>query len=149
MPAISPLLRSSLEVLEHSLWHYFRSDTSTDRRFALLHLDQAVELVLKERIRKFGISIYRRGNKKETIGSWEAYEILEHNGCKVVERADLELLHDDRNEIQHRYSTPSPVTAVFHMENALRFVKRFMRDEFGLELEDYLPKEYVTTVLGK
>ena len=148
MPPISPLLRSAFEVLEHSLYHYFRSDTTLDRKFALLHLDQAIELLLKERVRKFGIRIYK-DNRKETISTWEAYEILTNKGCKIPERADLELLHDDRNEIQHRYSAPSPDTAVFHMENALRFVERFLKDEFSMDIRSVVSMEYITPILGK
>jgi UDP-N-acetylglucosamine 2-epimerase len=149
MPAISPLLRSAFEVLEHSLWHYFRSDTSLDLKFALLHLDQGIELLLKERVRKFGTSIYRKDSKKETISAWEAFEILANKGCGIPERADLELLHDDRNEIQHRYSAVTPEAAVFHMENGLRFVERFLKDEFGLDIRTVLSVEYITPILGK
>ena len=148
MAPISPLLRSAFEVLEHSLYHYFRSETSLDRKFAVLHLDQGVELLLKERVRKFGTSIYLK-NKKETISTWEAFEILANKGCNIPERADLELLHDDRNEIQHRYSTPSPEAAVFHMENALKFVDRFVKDEFGMDIRSVLSVEYITPILGK
>ena len=148
MPPISPLLRSAIEVLEHSLYHYFRSDTSVDRKFALLHLDQAIELLLKERVRKSGTSIYSK-DKKETISTWQAFEILASKGCNIPERADLELLHDDRNEIQHRYSTPSPETAVFHMENGLRFAERFLKDEFAMDIRNVLSIEYVTPILGK
>jgi hypothetical protein len=149
MPPISPLLRSAFEVLEHSLYHYFRSDTSLDRKFALLHLDQGIELLLKERVRKYGTSIYIGGNKKETISSWQAFEILAAKGCNIPEKADLELLHDDRNEIQHRYSTPSPETAVFHMENALRFVERFLKEEFATDVRNVLPLDYIIAILGK
>ncbi len=48
-PAVSPLLRSAFEVLEHGLYHYLRSSTPKDMKFALLHIDQAIELLLKER----------------------------------------------------------------------------------------------------
>lgn len=148
MPRPSPLLRSVIEVLEHSLSHYFRSDTSLDRKFALLHLDQAVELLLKERVRTSGTSIYKQ-DKKETISAWEAYTILAAKGCKIPEKADLELLHEDRNEIQHRYAMPDPQTAVFHMENGLRFVERFLKEEFQIEIREVLSVEYVTQILGK
>jgi hypothetical protein len=52
--ALSPLLRSAFEVLEHGLYHYLRSTTPKDMKFALLHIDQAIELLLKERVRMGG-----------------------------------------------------------------------------------------------
>src|SRR2546422_9709694 len=93
--ALSPLVRSAFEVLEHGLWHFFRSDTTTDMKFALLHIDQAVELLLKEKVRASGKSIYK--NPKETITIWGAYEILTKLGCTIPEKPDLELLHEERN----------------------------------------------------
>src|SRR5438128_7140604 len=90
-PTLSPLLRSAFEVLEHGLWHFLRSDTTTDMKFALLHIDQAIELLLKERVRQGGHSIYK--NPKETITIWGAYDILENTlKCKLPEKPDLELL---------------------------------------------------------
>jgi len=84
-------MRSAFEVLEHGLWHFFRSDTTTDMKFALLHIDQAVELLLKEKVRASGRSIYK--NPKETITIWGAYEILVNDlKCKIPEKPDLELL---------------------------------------------------------
>lgn len=139
---LSPLLRSAFEVLEHGLWHFFRSDTTTDMKFALLHIDQAIELLLKERVRKGGKSIYK--NPKETISIWGAYDILANDlNCPVPERADLELLHEERNSIQHKYANPSPEDAAFHIDNAVRFVRRFVKDELGVALEDHIPAEYL------
>ena len=138
----SPLLRSAIEVLEHGLWHYFRSDTSTDLKFALLHVDQAVELLLKEKVRSAGHSIYK--NPKETISMWGAYDILEKQvGCAIAEKPNLELLHEERNDIQHKYANPSPDDAAFHIDNAMAFINRFMIDELGLDIADFLPSEYV------
>ena len=81
-PKLSPLLRSAFEVLEHGLWHYLRSNTTTDMKFALLHIDQAIELFFKEKIRSAGRSIYK--NPKETITIWGAYQILEELGCNLI-----------------------------------------------------------------
>ncbi|MBI4918101.1 MAG: hypothetical protein HY825_19840 [Acidobacteria bacterium] len=137
-PTLSPLLRSALEVLKHGLWHYFRSDTSTDIKFALLHTDQAVELLLKERVRFGGRSIYK--NPKETITIWGAYDILEKElKCTIPEKADLELLHEERNAIQHKFSSPAAEDAAFHVENAVRFITRFLRDELKTSIEDHIP----------
>ena len=34
---LSPLLRSAFEVLDHGLYHFLRSNTAKDMKFALLH----------------------------------------------------------------------------------------------------------------
>jgi|APCry1669189204_1035204.scaffolds.fasta_scaffold06154_3 hypothetical protein len=144
---LSPLLRSAFEVLEHGLWHFFRSTTSTDMKFALLHVDQSIELLLKERVRCGGKSIYR--NPKETITIWGAYTILETElGCTIPEKADLELLHEERNSIQHKSSNPSAEDAAFHIANAMQFINRFVKDELKLNLSDYISSEYIEQILS-
>jgi hypothetical protein len=145
-PTLSPLLRSAFEVLEHGLWHYLRSSTTTDMKFALLHIDQAIELLLKERVRQSGHSVYK--NPKETITVYGAYDILENQvKCKFPEKPDLELLHEERNNIQHKYANPSPEDAAFHVEHAMKFIERFTRDELTVALADYLPSEFLSKVL--
>ena len=144
--ALSPLVRSAFEVLEHGLWHFLRSDTTTDMKFALLHIDQAIELLLKERVRQGGHSVYK--NPKETITIWGAYEILENKlNCKFPEKPDLELLHEERNNIQHKNANPSAQDAAFYVERAMRFIERFTRDELGLVLADFLPSDFLAKVL--
>ena len=145
-PVLSPLLRSGFEVLEHGLWHFLRSTTTTDMKFALLHVDQAIELLLKERVRRGGQSIYK--NPKETISIWGAYDILDAKlNCKIPEKPDLELLHEERNNIQHKYANPSAEDAAFHVENALRFLVRFTKDELNLDLGDHVSSEFLERVL--
>lgn len=140
-PLLSPLLRSGLEVLDHGLWHFFRSDTSTDMKFALLHVDQAIELFLKEKVRASGKTIYK--NPKETISMYGAYEALKELGIQIPEKPDLELLHEERNNIQHKYANLSAEDAAFHIDKAIRFIKRFLKDELGVLLENHVPSEYL------
>jgi hypothetical protein len=145
-PALSPLLRSAFEVLEHGLYHYLRSTTPKDMKFALLHIDQAIELLLKERVRLGGQSIYK--NPKETITIYGAYDILQDKlKCAIPERPDLELLHEERNSIQHKYANPSPDDAAFHVQKAMKFIARFVRDELKVELGDFIPSEFLSKVL--
>jgi hypothetical protein len=142
--SLSPLLRSALEVLEHGLWHYFRSNTTTDMKFALMHIDQAVELLLKERVRSGGKSIHKPGNAKETLSIWGAYEILTKElNVQIPEKHNLELLHEERNSIQHKYSNPSADDAAFHVGNAMGFILRFTKDELGIQLKDHVSSRYL------
>ena len=144
-PKLSPLLRSAFEVLNHGLWHFFRSENATDMKFALLHIDQAVELFLKERVRAGGKSIYK--NPKETISIWGAYDTLINElHVAIPERPDLELLHEERNSIQHKYANPSPEDAAFHVEKAMNFIKRFVKDELGLDITQFVPAEYLEQI---
>ncbi len=142
---LSPLLRSAFEVLNHGLWHYFRSNTAADMKFALLHVDQAVELMLKESVRAGGKSIYK--NPKETITIWGAYDILT-NDLKVAipEKPDLELLHEERNNIQHKYANPSPEDAAFHIQKAMGFIRRFLKDELKLDIKEHVPSKYLDQI---
>jgi hypothetical protein len=144
--ALSPLVRSAFEVLEHGLSHFLRSGTPKDMKFALLHIDQAIELMLKERVRSGGKSIYK--NPKETISIYGAYEILEKElKVSIPERPDLELLHEERNNIQHKYANPSAEDAAFHVERAMKFVERFVRDELKLDLTEFIPSDFLQRVL--
>ena len=145
---LSPLIRSAMEVLEHGLWHFFRSDTVTDMRFAILHVDQAIELFMKERVRAAGRSIHKARNSKETLGIYALYEILENElHCSIPERADLELLHEERNSIQHKYLNPSPEDASFHIEKGVQFVRRFLKDELGEDIYEYVSSNYLDEFL--
>lgn len=145
-PRLSPLLRSAFETLDHGLWHFFRSDTTVDMKFAILHIDQAIELFLKERVRKGGKSIYK--NPKETISIWDAYRILDQElNCRIPERPDLELLHEERNSIQHKYGNPNPEDTAFHVEKAMHFIARFTKDELGIDLANH-SSEYLEQIFG-
>jgi hypothetical protein len=144
LPKLSPLLRSAFEVLNHGLWHYFRSNTTPDMKFALLHVDQAIELLLKERVRVGGKSIYKANNPKETVSIWGAYDILARElTVNIQEKPDLELLHEERNNIQHKYANPSPEDAAFHVANAMKFIRRFVKDELKIDIKDYVPSDYL------
>lgn len=142
----SPLLRSAFEFLEHGLWHYFRSSTSTDMKLAVLHVDQAVELVLKEKVRTLERSIYK--NPKETITIWGAYDILKENKVNVREKPDLEMLHEERNNIQHKFSNPSPEDTAFYLEKAVGFIKRFCLAELGVSIHDFVSSSYINDILS-
>jgi hypothetical protein len=60
---LSPMLQITFDLLIHSLQHFI-SGMPFDRRVAILHLDQAVELVLKERVRLAGRKIIQPARKE-------------------------------------------------------------------------------------
>jgi hypothetical protein len=110
-------------------------------KFAILHVDQCIELLLKEKVRASGRSIYK--NPKETISVHGAHEILRELAVAVPEKPDLEMLHEERNNIQHKYATISAEDAAFHIDKGMRFIKRFLNDELSVQIEDHVPREYL------
>ncbi len=97
--------------------------------------------MLKEKVRSLGESIYK--TPKETISIWGAYEILKKHNIKIPEKADLEILHEERNNIQHKFSNPSPEDATFHVEKAVAFLRRFAKDELGVSVETHISSSYL------
>lgn len=115
-------------------------------KFAILHVDQSIELILKEKVRKGGKSIYK--NPKETISIWEAYRVLEIDlGCTIPEKPDLELIHEERNTIQHKYANPNPEDTAFHIENAMKFLVRFTAEELDIDLRDFIPSDFIEKII--
>lgn len=143
----SPLFQSALELFAHAIEHFNRGD-ERDRKFVILHLANAVELILKDFLLDLGESIYK--NPKETVSIWEAIRKLkekesEDEKIRIPSTNKIEILIDERNALQHRYGFPNEITTIFHMENTYNFIKEFLRENYGLEIDevikDFLPEE--------
>jgi hypothetical protein len=132
----SPLFVSSMELLAHATELYARGDGSK-YKFSILHLANAIELILKDRLIDKGVSIYIP-KKPVTIGIWDAFEKLEKVKVIIPERPVIEILIDDRNTIQHRFGFPNAETVFFYIEQVLAFFKRFLDEEYAVDLADVL-----------
>lgn len=138
--SLSPLLKFALESFEHALEQYMLG-TDKSRKFSMLHCDQAIELILKDKLRALGVPIFK-GNGR-TIDYYDALnELTNHKGVKIPERADLELMHDLRNVIQHKGATVSKEEAEFYIKKGYDFIRRFLKEELGVALKDHLDKLY-------
>ena len=135
----------ALESFEHGIFHYLEGEDK-DRKFAFLHLDQAVELLLKEKAVRIGKSIYKKDNT--TLYFHEVFKSLENAAVKVEEKPRLEEVHDLRNNIQHKGITPDERTTEFYAKIVYKFVKRFLEEELDSKLEDSLPAEYIVKMEG-
>jgi len=142
----SPLFQSALELFAHAIEH-FNWGNEKDRKFVILHLANSVELILKDFLLDLGESIYK--NPKETISVWKAIEILREKEIKIPHLNKIEILIDERNALQHRYGFPNEITTIFHMENTYNFFKDFLKENYGLEvdeiLKDFLSEEEFTS----
>ena len=111
---MSPMLKHAIESFEHGLQH-FLEDTEISRKFALLHVDHAIELMIKEKIVQQGMSIYKGEGK--TIGFFEA--LGKFDETRVPERPRIEELRDFRNTVQHKGLTPDYYTTEFYVREAI------------------------------
>jgi hypothetical protein len=131
----SPLFQSSMELLGHSISH-FNGTSELDRKLVILHLSNAVELLLKDMVLDGGDSIYK--NPKETITIHGCVESLNARKVIIPHINKLELLIDERNALQHRFGSPNELTAIFYMNVALDFFRSVLKHHYGQEFDEML-----------
>ncbi len=146
MAYTSPLFQSSFDLFSHSIEH-FNLGTERDRKFVIMHLANAVELIFKDLMLDLGLSIYK--NPKETITITGAIESLSKDkGIKIPHLNKLELLIDERNALQHRYGFPNELTTIFYMDATFLFFKEFLKENYNLDIEivlqDFLNEDDLT-----
>jgi len=112
----SPLFVSSLELIAHAT-ELFAQKNPKKYKFIILHLANAVELILKDCVIDQGISIYEKPGITITI--WESIKRLNDKGVVVSELPVIELLIDDRNTIQHRFGHPSAESTYYYIEQVI------------------------------
>ena len=126
-----------MELYGHSLTHY-NGKNELDRKLVILHLANAVELILKDLVLDAGESIYK--GPKETITIHGCLSTLEAKGVKLPFLNKVELLIDERNALQHRFGSPNQLTAVFYMNIAQEFFKEVLKKHYGLDHDEVLPQ---------
>jgi hypothetical protein len=144
----SPLFVSAIELIAHSVDLYSKGKEHT-YKFIILHLTNAVELILKDCLIDRGISIYKP-NSPQTITIWKSFNKLETVDIQIPERPIIELLIDDRNTIQHRFGFPDAEAVFYYLRHVIAFFKRFLNDEYEVDLtellQEYLSKDTLAIV---
>lgn len=133
----SPIFQSSMELLGHSITH-FNGTSELDRKLVILHLSNAVELLLKDMVLDSGDSIYK--NPKETITIHGCIEALRAKKRTIPYLNKLELLIDERNALQHRFGSPNELTAIFYMTVAQEFFRAVLKEHYGQDFDELLPQ---------
>lgn len=133
----TPLFTSALELYAHAV-ELCATKRPRDLKFAILHLANAVELLLKDALLGLGESIYE--NPKQTISIWEAFKRFDKLSVTVPEKPHLELLIDDRNTIQHRFGSPDELTTFYYLDAVTKFLKQFLNERYALKFEDVVPE---------
>lgn len=136
MSVKSPLFQSAMELVGHSITHY-NASREIDRKLVILHLANAVELVLKDMVLDLGISIYK--NPKETISIHGCISELDSNNVDLPFRNKIELLIEERNTLQHRFGSPNELTKIFYMDTAMAFLDAIIKSHYSDDLDRLLP----------
>jgi hypothetical protein len=141
--SLSPLLRHALESFKHGMDH-FREGSDSSRNFALLHIDQAIELLIKEKLVRLGKSIYKGDGT--TMNLHEAFNSITKD-VLIPERPRLESLHELRNNVQHTGLTIDILTTAFYMTEAYNFVVRFLSVELDIKISEYFSGDLLLSAI--
>lgn len=140
----SPLFTGALELYAQAV-ELYASKRQRNYKFAIMHLANAVELILKDALLDLGQSIYK--HPKETIGIWDAFRLLDQHGVTVPRKPHIELLIDDRNTIQHRFGFPDDQPTFYYIDEVGKFLRQFLADRYGLNFGDEVPNYLDTKYL--
>ena len=132
---ISPILKSSLEVMEHAIEH-LNNGTEKDAKFAVLHADNSAELILKELVRFKRMRLIDK--KGLAIRYYDCIDKLLDRGISIPELPDIDLLHTERNSIYHLGTQPNQEKAEWLVYDVgLSFLRRISKDEMGYDINNY------------
>ncbi|EOW9174515.1 hypothetical protein [Vibrio cholerae] len=124
-----------MELLGHSITHY-NGKKELDRKLLILHLANAVELILKDLVLDSGESIYK--GPKETITIQGCLKVLEDKSISLPLLNKIELLVDERNALQHRFGSPNELTSIFYMNIAENFFREVLKKHYGQEYDEII-----------
>ena len=131
----SPLFQSAMELFGHSFTH-FNGQKELDRKLVILHLANAIELILKDLVLDSGKSIYK--GPKETITIHGCFKALKEKAIRIPFLNKVELLVDERNALQHRFGSPNELTAIFYMNIAQEFFRDVLKDHYDQEYDEVI-----------
>ena len=132
---LSPLLLSSLEMMQHAIEH-LKNGTEKSMGFAVLHADNSIELILKELIRSRGIRLINK--KGYSMDYYECIDRLVNAGVQIPELPSIDLLHTERNNTYHLGNKPDKNKAEWLVYDvALSFLRRICMDELKFDIKSF------------
>jgi hypothetical protein len=128
-----------MELLSHAV-DLLEQNDGRKNKFVVLHLSNAVELLLKDMVIDYSESIYE-ANSKTTINIWTALKIIEKYGASLSKRPHIEMLIDDRNAIQHKFGYPTKECVVYYLDIVIETFRECLKNRYDVEFND-VAKEY-------
>lgn len=144
------LLENAIDSIVHGLEHYVEGkENPTSYKFAILHVAQGVELILKERLRReHWVLIYEKVEKpitSRTVGFETA--VLRMQGiCNITLEKYIDALSklkDARNEVEHYKVSLSGEEAAALIGSNIPFLVEFLNDELKTTLREHIEDEEI------
>ncbi|MFX0062602.1 MAG: hypothetical protein ACFFC7_10530 [Candidatus Hermodarchaeota archaeon] len=133
---MSFILDSALESLEQSLWHwkvYKRTNDSKQLRFTIIHLDCAVELIVKEYIKGLDRILYEKDRKSLDLSS--CIKSLRRSPVELLNTNEILFLHEIRNNTQHLGLRPAEDQVSQIIIKVLTSIRSFLKVSFNIDLK--------------
>jgi HEPN domain-containing protein len=146
--SLSPLLCGAIEDLVHSLEHA-ENGSEKDNKYAVIHTATAIELILKEKIRSMGMSIFESKPPYNSLDYYDCLHVLHGKNIIVPLEADIELVHKERNNCIHQGSKPDKDKTTWFLSVTRQFMEQFCHDQLSFDIDRYLPLEVKTEILSQ
>lgn len=141
MNNISPLLKGAIEDYSHAIEH-MQSGSDIDNKYAIIHAATAIELILKDKLRSIGVSIFKKKPPHTSLGFYECVNLLRENSVPIPFEADIELLHQERNICVHLGWKPDGAKTNWLLGKTHNFLMDFCGKQLGIDVAHlFIPQE--------
>jgi len=137
------LFENGVDSLKHGIEHFIKSEY----KYAILHIFHAIELLLKDALRKIHpVLIYKDIDKKvkeESLTVGFDSLIIRLENFELIQRAEiasLKKLQEYRNRIEHKEIKLDKEKAEDMLGGSLKFISKFSEEKLGVDLKDYVGK---------
>ena len=142
------LKENAIDSLKHGIEHYLESDDQTDLKYAVLHIAQAVELFLKEKLfREHYLLVFSKPEKANELSKTVTLDecIQRLSAAKIDFDVDevnaFRKLQEYRNQIQHFKVKLKREDVTYEIGRALKYLELFLDNELEIVVKDELEKE--------
>jgi HEPN domain-containing protein len=145
---LSPLLNGAIEDLANALEHA-QTGSEIDNKYSVIHAATAIELILKEKLRSIGMSIFRKRPPDHSLDYYDYLQALHDKNISVPFESDIELLHKERNSCIHLGAKPDKEKTRWLLSIAKQFMEKFCYTQLNFDISKYLPLEVKSEILSQ
>ncbi|MBT9165103.1 MAG: hypothetical protein DDT23_01118 [candidate division WS2 bacterium] len=148
------MFENAIDSIRHGIEHFIiGKNDPKNYKYSIHHVCNGVELLLKQRLAdEYKLLIYQKIEKKgsSTVGIDDAVKRLARINPTIIREDEIERIErikKARNRIEHYGVDISKKDAEMVIGDIIPFLIRFLREEFGKNLRDFLDMEQFDQVL--